>query len=507
MREKKKSKNKSVFWLFTVAFVSVGLLLFCQFFYGDTVNQNTIFFDGTTINGIDVSGLNKKQAENVVSAKMLENLDDVSLTFTYQDQVWQYKGSDFEVNPNISAKLDEAIAYGREGNIIEKTKSKNRIKSQGLKITVPYSDILCGFDNKIEEIATQIEKAPQESRIDFNPNENVMFTIVPSENGVQLDREKLAQQLQEEFYKGNNVVLQLPVLPILPNNSQELMLDNIAQRSSFSTNYSNSSSARKNNVALALSKFNGMVVAPGDEVSFNKTTGQRNEENGYKKANVIQNGVFVEGNGGGVCQASTTLYNALLLADVEIKQVHHHSLPVSYVPLSTDAMVSEGYADLVFVNNTLAPIYIKTIANTNEVCVQIYGAPFEDGESFKLRSELVNIIAHSGDKIVQDYSGQYNQYVLYKGEYYRIKYPKEGYESKAFLQKLQDGKVVGEKMIRHDFYYPQEGVIVEGSENLAYGMTLPRGDVTPIPAQIVTKSHFEAIKNKFKNTYPDAYEL
>ena len=247
-----------------------------------------------------------------------------------------------------------------------------------------------------------------------------------------------------------------------------------------------------------------MIVEPGQEVSFNATTGARTIENGYKTANIIMNGVYVAGTGGGVCQASTTLYNALLLADVEILQVNHHTLPASYVPLSFDAMVSEGYSDLVFKNTLSSPIYIKAYGDENNAVVEIYGEKLDDGRSIRTRAEFVKILPHDGDKIITD-TGEYSKYVLYKGEYYRVKYPREGYESKGYLEYLENGEVTDSKLIRHDYYYPQSGIVVEGKESLGEGMSVPPSDVKLIPAQKVTKESAEKVKNKLEKTNPSEY--
>lgn len=505
-KEIKKKKQGGLLWLLGVSFVCVGLLIFCQFYFGDTVNDKTVFYENTRINGVDVSGLNQKEAENLVSAKMLDNVNEVNVKLSYNDKEWQFEGSDFEVNTDISNQVFYALSYGREGNFFEKSKQAKKIKSQGFEYNIPYTKLLAGFDEKIDLIAEEIFALPQEASLEFNPDDQVMFKVVEAKNGVQLDKEKLYSLLDEGFALSKNIEVEIPTTPILPEGEKEILLEDIALRSSFSTDYSTSSKARKNNVKLALSKFNGMIVEPGQEISFNQTTGSRNEENGYQKANIIQNGVFVEGSGGGVCQASTTLYNALILADVEILEVHHHSLPVSYVPLSSDAMVSEGFADLVFKNTTDSPLYIKAFGDEKNAIVQVFGAGLDEGESRKVRSELVEIIAHNGDKIVEDMAGEYSSQVLYKGEYFRIKYPKEGYETKAYLQTIKNGEVVKEKEIRHDYYWPQDGVVVEGHEKLGEGMTLPESDVKLIPAQKVTEVHLENVRNKFKNTYPNAYE-
>jgi hypothetical protein len=174
-------------------------------------------------------------------------------------------------------------------------------------------------------------------------------------------------------------------------------------------------------------------------------------------------------------------------------------LPASYVPLSLDAMVSDGVSDLKFKNNFDFPIYIRTYSDDKTVGVEIYGKPFEENEYYKTRSEFIKIIPHGGDQIVADTTGEFSKYVLYKGEYHREKYPKEGYESKAYLLYFKNGELVSEKQIRHDFYQPQNGIVVEGTEELGEGMTLPKNDVKLIKPQVVSSVATENVKRKFDN--------
>jgi vancomycin resistance protein YoaR len=225
---------------------------------------------------------------------------------------------------------------------------------------------------------------------------------------------------------------------------------------------SDSTGGRKHNVKLALEKFNGFVLNPNEEISFNKVTGEHSTDNGYKIATVIYNGEFTDGVGGGICQASTTLYNALLLAGVEINEVHKHSLPVYYVPPALDAMVSEYTSDLRFTNTTQYPMYIHTYSDNKSVTVDIYS--MEPQYKYKTRSEKIDTITAGGDKIISDTEGKYSNKVIFKGEYFRISYPKDGYEAKAYLQKILNGEVIEETEIRHEIYQAQKGVVVEGTE-------------------------------------------
>ena len=494
MEERSKSNKSSFIWLIAVAFIAVGLLLFCQFYFG-TFSSSSTFYQNTRINGVDVSGLNKEEACAKLSQSLLENKDKVSITLKNGDKTWTLNGSEFEIVGNFDDALDQ-ILTGNEGNIFENKKSVDSIKSKGLSINLPYQSLYGGVEEKIDDIVSEVEREPIEAKVVFNPNQDEMFKLSDSENGIKVDRPALDEALNEAFASGDNYTINIPFSEITPEKSLENALEKIEMRSSFKTNYAKSTNNRKSNIKLALSAFNGMIVEPEQEVSFNKTTGPRTAENGYKDGKIIFNGSYVSGMGGGVCQASTTLYNALIRSDIEIVSVCHHTLPASYVPLSFDAMVSEGYADLVFKNNLNSPIYIKAYGTDTEAVVEIYGAPLEYSE-IKTRSELVKVLAHGGDKVITDKDGKYSNKVIYKGEYYRLKYPQEGYESKGYLEYYKDGKLVNEKEIRHDCYPSQNGLIVEGSGTLEEGMTLPASNVKYINPQKVTKETVENAKRRW----------
>ena len=183
----------------------------------------------------------------------------------------------------------------------------------------------------------------------------------------------------------------------------------------FSTDVSDSTGGRKSNVKLALSKFNGLRINPGEEVSFNNITAPHTLDNGYKIATIIVNGRFVDGVGGGICQASTTLYNALLQTGVEILEVNKHTLPVRYVPLALDAMVSVGISDLKFKNTTDYPLFIKTSSNESSVKVEIFSHEIEDNISYKTRSETIKELEALGDIIQKDEKGEYQEGFGYVG--------------------------------------------------------------------------------------------
>lgn len=246
----------------------------------------------------------------------------------------------------------------------------------------------------------------------------------------------------------------------------DLKPEYIGLRAEFSTNYSNSASERKSNIALAVNSLNNTFVDVGGEFSFNRTVGPRTEKRGYKTAKIIVNGKFTDGVGGGVCQVSTTLYNAILISGLKVTEYHPHSLPVSYVAPSFDAMVNSGSADLRFINNTHNPIIVQASADGETIKIRIFGESMK--EKYIRQSDILEYIEPPKEEVIYDDNLEYPD--LYEGESKWLQYGKQGYRSKGTLIKVVDGKEVERRVIRKDRYLASRGVII-------YGKAIPPVDI------------------------------
>lgn len=501
--EKKKNKKSGFMWFLGVSALAVALLLSCQFFFENTITGKEKFYENTKINGIDVGGMSIAEAENVVLTDMLEARKEIEIELVCKDKSWTLSGGDFEVSNKLQPKIAELSRWGKEGNFFQNLHKENQVKKNGKDFQISYTNVLSDIDAKIDEIVTQVEQESVPASLVFKPKETEPFVVDEGQNAILVNRDKLYTEIDNALKNSKKISIEIPIFETENEIDVEALKNSVIKRGEFSTSYAKSAAGRKNNIKKALENFNGMIVEAGQTVSFNETTGARTEENGYSNAHIIMGGVYVDGVGGGVCQASTTLYNALLLADIEILSVNHHTLPASYVPLSFDAMVSSGYSDLVFKNNLDGPIYIRTFADESEIKVEVYGPKFEDGiTSLKQRAELVKVLTHNGDKVVRDEKGDYADKVLYRGEYYRVKFPREGYESKGYLQYYSGDKLVKEKEVRHDFYPAQDGIVVEGAEEIGEGMVVPASDVKIIKPQKNTKASEEAVRAKLEKLHP-----
>lgn len=220
---------------------------------------------------------------------------------------------------------------------------------------------------------------------------------------------------------------------------------NLTKIGGYTTYYSDSSADRKENIRLASSALNNVVILPNETLSFNSIVGAREEARGYKPALIISNGSYVKGVGGGVCQVSTTLYNAWVTTGLEVVELHAHSLPSHYVPLSRDAMVSST-TDLVLKNNQSTPIMLSCLATADSLAIKIYGSPIE--YEYNLVSVMIKELVAAAPiySYEVDPTKVGEQVVTSKGA--------AGYMSKGVLQKLKGGTVIEEKEIRQDYYVP-----------------------------------------------------
>lgn len=470
VKSKAKQKTNTILAILTLCTLAITAIILGQFIILDK-HTNKILPQGTVINGHNLSGMSKDDAKVILLGEFKDKANQFQLNISDpdSDKTWSFNKSDFEVNSDIHTILDTSQnrdeLLGTRGNTIDLL---SQFDIMGGSINVAFNYMFVGLDEKIESIISEVEIPPVNSKITFSDNNNEIFNISKSINGKRVDKEKLYKDINEQFLTSNHIDVELTYVDEIPTVTKEYN-ESITQKiASFSTNVADSTGGRKHNVKEALRQFDKFILEPQKEISFNEIIGEHTIENGYKTATIIYNGEFTDGIGGGICQASSTLYNALLRGGVEIKEVHKHSLPVRYVPLGLDSMVAEHSADLRFVNTSEYPIFIHTYYDENSVSVELYSHPLD--YTYKTRSETVSTIKSPGDKIVPDTEGKYSNKVLFKGEYFRISYPKDGYEAKAYLQKFANGELIEEKEIRHEVYQPQRGIVIEGSEELPAGM-------------------------------------
>lgn len=459
---------KLITTLFVVCFI---IPFFCFYIYNKILNKFSIFEEGYSVCGVDLSNLDGEQAEQKLRQFEQENNNEIKLTLRYNQKQWIFDSKDFEVNSNIHIILDELQKSYRKSSV-DKARLIRKIKAMGFDSKIATNYVLISLDEKLDKIAQEIAVEPVSAEAKYNAYKN-RFDIIPAKYGIRLNKEKLYDEIVNALKISNNVTLDISTLPVSPTYTEQDIIKATKKQSQFSTNYSKSSIDRKNNIELAVKTLNGCKIMPNEIFSFNQTIGKRTLDNGYKEANIIKDGVFVKGVGGGICQVSSTLYNALLLADVDVIEAHKHSLPVSYVQPCLDAMVSWGSSDLKFINNSNLPIYIVANADGTKITFKIYGDTNKENYKIKTKGVILKTIPAGKDIVIPDKTGKYADKIMFKGEFLRVKASKNGYEAKSFVEYYKNGTLVKSKQLRHATYDAQSGIIYEGCNNLPEGMTLP----------------------------------
>ena len=360
MREQKYILNKLTYvvMIMIIGFSSLGL--------APKENEKKIY-SNITIQNIDVGKLTEKQAINKL--KSTYPLKDFNIT--YNNERWTIKPESIDLNYHIEEMVKEAFNYTRSSSKIENIKRKSKLnlkREHNIKLKATYDEIK--LSKKLEVICNKINVDAVDAT--FRVELSGELKTTKSKEGREVHVSRLKEDIYDMINKKKIEDINLPVITLYPKVSTKQVKSINSVLGEFSTSFNNSTS-RGSNIHVAGQQTSDILLMPGDTFSYNKCTGARNWVNGYKSAPVIVGGKVTNGEGGGVCQVSTTIYNAALMSGLTIDEVHNHSLPSRYVQRGRDATVSYGYTDLKFSNPFTHPVYIKNIVGNGAITSKIYG--------------------------------------------------------------------------------------------------------------------------------------
>ncbi len=325
------------------------------------------FIQNVYVNNISFAGMTKAEGFAAAQAMKEEWLNTV-YTFSYLDHSWNFTRSMVNADIDYESRLEYAWNLGHVGNIFERKRDIEMFARNPVYLTVEptYDESL--LNAFIDEICSAIDVEAVDAVVVSDVDQPVVLT--QSQTGLRVNREQLSEQIVS-LLTSNDVDTALPVETVFPAiNSDDVSYQIIGQ---FSTDVSFRNGKSRTNVRVALSAFNGVTVMPGEIVSFNDVVGERTTANGFQEATEYAGDKTTLGVGGGVCQASTTLYNAVIMAGMTITERSQHTMTVSYVDPSLDAAVAWPKKDLKFTNNTEYPIYIYTSVTDKVATVTVYG--------------------------------------------------------------------------------------------------------------------------------------
>jgi vancomycin resistance protein YoaR len=354
--------------------------------------------DNISINGVNVSGLSKQKAERLLKDMYSEKIDNSFISLKFDNKEWNIKYNDLGYSFNIEEAVENAYKVGHTGDFfIQLTETMEaRIKAQNFELESTYND--APINNLVNQISKEIDQEVVEATIKYL---NANFQITDEKIGRKLDQENTISMITEQLNKVEVAVLELPVdiiEPVVKKSDLAVIKDNLGE---FSTKFNAADVDRSSNIKVATNSTNNVLVRPGEVYSVNEILGPRLAKYGYKDAKVIINNELVPGIGGGVCQVSSTLYNAVLLSNLKIIERQNHSLTLSYVGLGRDATISGDYIDFKFMNNTDYPIYIYGEVKGSWVKFIVFGKSENPGRTVKIVSDTIKTL-NPTIKIIED---------------------------------------------------------------------------------------------------------
>lgn len=513
---KKIGENKTL--LATIIFIIIlVIMIFSVIFAILNINNNNIL-NGVKIEGIDVSGLSREEAkakiETVYNAKKEEDI-----ILKYNDFETTISQDILETNYDLDKAVNEAISLGKDGNIItnnynilfallgkknikvDMSINEEQIKDEieniqtnipgtiiepdyyvendkliitpgqkGIKISVDnlinrikntlktsssnqqYIEI--PMDNvwpdkiDIEKIHDEIYKEVQDAYLTENP-----ITIHPEVEGIDFDIEEAKKILENDSEQ-----YEIPLKITKPNVTMEQIgAEAFPNKISFySTRYDGGDVNRSTNLELACEKINDVIVLPGETFSYNKTLGERSKAAGYKTAKVYENGEVVDGIGGGICQISSTLYNAVLKANLEIVERRNHQFITSYVEEGRDATVAYGVTDFKFKNSRKYAIKIKASASNGVATIEIFGIKEEVEYQISFDTKTISTIPYIVKYIDDNTLKTGTEVVKQKGA--------NGIVTETYLIKSLNGQVVSNTLLSKDTYSAMQRIVLRGTK-------------------------------------------
>lgn len=536
--KKESRKSKIIIVSIVAAIVLVIIMFLCSIFALLNMNNNKII-KGITINQINVENLSIEEATEKIKEKENNKLEK-DIDIKYNDFEYSIKLSQIEVTYKIEEAVKEAFNTGRSNNIFVDNYNilKTRIKKKNINVEYEYNEKL--LDEILDDIAVKIPGAVIEPSYYI---ENKKLYISKGKTGISVEKEKLKKAILERIEKEKDESIIIEVLETEPQNIDidkiyneiytepknayytkdpfeifphvegvnfdkeeakkileknkeeyeipltitvpEITTNKIGTEafpdmlSTFSTRYDASNIPRTTNLKLAMQKLNGVVVSPGETFSYNKTLGKRTAEAGYKEAGGFAGGRVVQTLAGGICQISSTLYDAVLYANLDIVERHNHMFLAGYVGAGKDATVVYGTYDFKFKNTRKYPVMIKTSIGNGIAQISIYGIKEEVEYEVEISSKILSYISY---KVIYETDNS-----LTSGTEKVVQNGMNGCKSITYKILKLNGKQVSSTVLSTDTYDPMNKIIKRGPSKTAETSVPPKEEISaPEPTPTTT---------------------
>ncbi len=426
-----------------------------------------VYADNIFINDVSISGLTPEQALSKVSSEMAQRVNSWNLALTYEG--WTYYTLNYpSLGINYSHEqiypfLNEAWALTHSGDVFKRQQAlRDRSAAPYHAYTTKKEFDEAALDQILQQIAASIYREPANAVLaEFRPDETNPFVIQPEQSGRALDVDATKIRILEMAGAGSGGTFELQPIITHPTVTKADVEKTVTLRAEAITSISKDSTEnRTNNIRVAFSRINGLVLEPGQKFSFNDVVGPRTLKTGFFEAYEQVSGNLVIGVGGGICQASTTLYQAALMSNMQILDRDIHGKPVMYTEKGQDATVflsRDHQIDFVFKNTTPGRIYItasvmKGSSSKNLICkIRFYGEALEQGTVYRLHSVVDEVLKNEEIAYIPD---KYQQYTVYEDETKLAQKAVDGYLVSTYLRKYVNGNLVEERLVSRDRYNP-----------------------------------------------------
>ncbi|MDO5377602.1 MAG: VanW family protein [Clostridia bacterium] len=416
-----------------------------------------VFYPNIFVNDIPLEGKTLDEAAYAVSQQVTSLIASWKITLRTQDgRSWDITGSDLNMSYDVADQLDQLWAIGHTGSSSTRYEQVKALEEEPAMRYTKLSYDMSAVTQILTQIKSEVDRAPvSATRVD-DDTQWPPFSYTDDVAGQTLDITGLNERICAMVDKLESGVVDLTPTSVEAPITRAYLESQIVRLSTYETALATSGSeGRHENVRIGTEKFNHLIIKANETVSFNKVTGKRNAKNGYYPALELAYGQYVEGYGGGICQVSSTLYNAVVNAGLQVVTRYQHSLASSYVPMGLDATVQDDRLDFVFKNNTGADIYIETSYYREKgqyhTRFTIYGRPDPNGYTYKLESQVVETlpIPEATYKPDEDMT-----YVIYDDEEpYLDTKGKEGYVVDVYLVTMDSSGLEVSRALDHTDTY------------------------------------------------------
>ena len=436
--------------------VTCSLILLGTFSGMQRVTQAAVFAPQTVIDGVVLGGLSLAQGEYNIQQAEAAQLNGIRIHLSYNGAEKTFGAQELGVSTNAQALLRQAYGRNRNGGLLTDFDLTCTAFSVQSELVLDEARML----ETIESFLRANDIPVRDATASFNPAAR-MFLYTRESAGVRADAAKVANAVKEKLLQEDYLPLAIDgsftqqVNPVITKEELERNTVLIGSCTTVATDNEN----RNINIRLMCAAVDGLMIAPGETLSINDLVGQRTEQKGFRAAPSIVDGQLINDIGGGICQLAGTLYNAALLADMEIVERVHHTWPSEYLPIGLDATLNWDNKDLKLKNRSRYPVYISARLEKLTLTVEIYGELPPDGMEIDLENQIVSQIPAPLPEII------YTDELPAGTKRVKVR-SRKGYEVTVYRRYWKDGELVRSELISRDHFRAVRGVMLIGTDDI-----------------------------------------